>query len=237
MVKVHSVTDTTLLIFPHAGGAPAYYAPLAREFSADVRCIAVPYPGRGGMHDVASLNSIEDLADRLGAKLTPERVGTGRVAFFGHSMGALVAFETARRFAAAGRPVDALFVSACAAPGHSGFDDLDDSDEALLAKAAAMTGIDRQLLVHEEFAARILPTLRGFRAITQYRVPDEVVLATPLRAYAATDDVIATVESMRQWEVRTSAEFTLRSFDGHHFYVDDHAAALASDVEGALRTR
>lgn len=228
---MHSVSTATLFIFPHAGGAPSYYAPFAQRFSPAIRRIAVPYPGRGGTHDVSSLDGIEQLVDRLWRKLSPETVGDGPIAFFGHSMGALVAFETARRFAAQGRAVDALFVSACAAPGHSGFDDIGGTDDALLAAAASMTGIDPRLLAHEEFAPRILPTLRGFQAITRYRAPAEAVLECPIHAYAGTNDEIATVESMRHWVDRTSRTFDLTTFEGHHFYLEECAADLAADIE------
>lgn len=235
VIKVHTVSTATLFIFPHAGGAPSYYVPFAQEFSSDLRRIAIPYPGRGGAHDVSSLDGIESLVDRLWRKLSPDTVGDGPIAFFGHSMGALVAFETACRFGAQGRAVDALFVSACAAPGHSGFDDVADSDDALLAAAAAMTGIDPQLLAHEEFASRILPTLRGFQAITRYRAPADAVLDCPIQAYVAADDAIATTDNMRHWADRTSRSFDMTTFGGHHFYLEEHAAELAAAIEGRLR--
>ncbi|TWS19922.1 thioesterase [Tsukamurella asaccharolytica] len=228
------MSTTTLLLFPHAGGAPTYYAPFAREFTPAVRRIAVPYPGRSGTHDIATLDGIEALADELWRKVSPETLGDTRVAFFGHSMGALVGFEMARRFAAAGSPIDGLFVSACAAPGHSGFDDVEDSDEGLIAAAATMTGIDPALLAHEEFSARILPTLRGFRAITRYRPGASAALACPIRAYAGSEDVIATSERMVPWAERTTADFGLRGFTGHHFYLADHLSDLAGDVEATL---
>ncbi|GIZ99331.1 MULTISPECIES: thioesterase II family protein [Tsukamurella] len=224
-----------LFLFPHAGGAPSYYVPLAREFTSGVRRIAVPYPGRDGAHDVATLSSIEELVDGLWRKLSPERVDDGSpIAFFGHSMGSLVAFEMARRFAEAGRPVDALFVSACAAPGHAGFDDVADSDDGLLGAAASMTGIDAALLEHDAFASRILPTLRGFRAITRYRAPDEAVLNCPIRAYVGESDEIATVNNMSKWASRTVSGFGMRIFTGHHFYLSDHLATLAADIETSL---
>ena len=107
---------TTLYVFPHAGGSPKYYVPFAKAFTSDVKRIAVQYPGRDGSHDLGSFKTIPDLAERV-TDLLPA-THDGPVAFFGHSMGALVAFEVARRFEAAGRPVSALFVSASAAPGR-----------------------------------------------------------------------------------------------------------------------
>ena len=78
--------------------------------------------------------------------LSPLDQSDGKVAFFGHSMGALLAFEVSRRFEVAGNPISALFVSASAAPARVTED--------------------------EEFAAKILPTLRGrLKAISKYDCP------------------------------------------------------------------
>ena len=68
-------------------------------------------------------------------------------------MGALVAFEVALRFQAAGTPVAALFVSACAAPGHMGYEYLQGSDDDLLKAVADATGAKSEFLAEEKFAA------------------------------------------------------------------------------------
>ncbi|MDF0529303.1 alpha/beta fold hydrolase [Tsukamurella sp. 8F] len=227
-------TLATLYVFPHAGGSPSYYVPLAAAFGPDVRVVGVPYPGRGGAHDVAGLTGIEALADAVSARLSPATAAEGPIAFFGHSMGALVAFETACRFESAGRAVDGLFVSACAAPGESGFDVAAD-DAELLDAAARMTGADPALLRSEEFSARILPTLRGFQAITAYRPDAARRVTSAIRAYSGETDEIATAERMSGWAARTSGYLGLRSFPGHHFYLGDHAGDVAADIEATLR--
>ena len=109
-----------LYIFPHAGGSAEYYVPFAKAFASDIKRIAVRYPGRGGNHDLGSFTSITDLADKVCQMLKPPESPDEKVAFFGHSMGGLLAFEVARRFEAAGSPIAALFVSAAAAPGRVG---------------------------------------------------------------------------------------------------------------------
>src|SRR3954467_3044615 len=119
-----------LYIFPHAGGSAQYYVPFANAFSSDIKRMAVQYPGQHGTHDLASFTSIETLADGVCQKLSPS-LSDGEIAFFGHSMGALVAFEVANRCGAGGRPIAALFVSACAAPGRIGYEYIPESDRGL----------------------------------------------------------------------------------------------------------
>lgn len=224
----------TLFIFPHAGGSAQFYVPFAKAFSADVKRVAVQYPGRNGTHDVAGFTGIPDLADQVYAMIgTPDR-SPGPVALFGHSMGGLVAFEVARRFEADSNPVAALFISACAAPGRVGFDYIPEHDRGLLDAVAQMTGVNRDFLDHEEFAARILPTVRGLRAITDYECPPDATVSCPIFAFFGDDDEVATAEKVQPWSQRTTADFGAREFDGHHFYLTEHVAALAEDIESKL---
>ncbi len=227
------VTASTLYIFPHAGGSAGFYVPFARSFTSDVKRVAVQYPGKKGSQDLASFRGIPDLAQTVVAKLPPAEPDTG-LALFGHSMGALVAFETARLLEEAGRTVEALFVSACAAPGRSGYDYIRESDRGLLDAVSEMTGVDPALLDSEEFQSRILPTLRGFKAITAYECPPDATISCPIHAYYADDDEVATAEKVRPWAERTSAQFTMREFSGHHFYLTDHLPELVSDIEDKL---
>jgi surfactin synthase thioesterase subunit len=139
--------------------------PFAKSFSSDVKCIAVRYPGRRGTHDLASFTSISDLAERACQLLAPGDQVDGKVAFFGHSMGALVAFDVARRFEAAGKPIAALFVSACAAPGEIGYDYIPESDRGLLDAVSAMTGANPEFLENEESRRRFCPHFAGSRPL------------------------------------------------------------------------
>src|SRR5882757_6660300 len=146
-----------LYIFPHAGGSAEYYVPFAKAFASDIKRVAVRYPGRGGNHDLGSFTTISDLADMVCQMIKPPDNPDEKVAFFGHSMGGLLAFEVARRFEAAGSPIAALFVSAVAAPGRVGYEHIPESDQGLLDAVSQMTGVNPEFLENEEFAASILP--------------------------------------------------------------------------------
>jgi surfactin synthase thioesterase subunit len=221
----------TLYIFPHAGGSAEYYVPFAKAFSSDIKRVAVRYPGRAGTHDLGSFTSIADLADKV-CRMLPPPDASDTVAFFGHSMGGLLAFEVARRFEEAGNPIAALFVSACAAPGRVGYEHIPESDRGLLDAVSQMTGVNPEFLENEEFAANILPTLRGLKAISKYDCPPDATVSCPIFAFLGEDDEVATPEKMSHWSERTTSEFSLRAFPGHHFYLTDHIPELVSDIEG-----
>lgn len=225
------VSTVKLYIFPHAGGSAQYYVPFAKAFSADVKRIAVQYPGPRGTHDLASFTSIPDLADEVIQTLGPLDRSEAEVAFFGHSMGALLAFEVARRLEAAGSQIAALFVSACAAPGRIGYDYIPESDRGLLDAVSEMTGVKPEFLENEDFAVKILPTLRGLKAIANYECPPDATVSCPIFAFLGDDDEVATFEKVLPWSQRTTSEFAARVFAGHHFYLNDHLPELVGDIE------
>ncbi len=228
-----------LYIFPHAGGSAQFYAPFAKAFSTDIKCIAIQYPGRGGNHDLGSFTSIPDLADRVWRMLSAQQDIGAQVGLFGHSMGGLLAFEVARRFEGQANPVAALFVSACAAPGRIGYEYIPESDRGLLSAVSEVTGVNPEFLENEEFAAKILPTLRGLKAISKYDCPPDATVSCPIFAFLGDDDEVATYEKVAPWAERTSSDFSARVFSapGHHFYLNDHLTDLVDDVEQKFSSR
>ncbi len=216
-----------LYIFPHAGGSAEFYVPFAKAFASDIKRVAVRYPGRGGNHDLGSFTTISDLADKVCQMIKPPEDPDEKIAFFGHSMGGLLAFEVARRFEQAGSPIAALFVSAVAAPGHVGYEHIPESDRGLLDAVSEMTGVNPEFLENEEFAASILPTLRGPQGDLEIRLPARVrsCRARSRRSWATTTKS----PPPRRFDLgseRTTSEFTMRVFPGHHFYLTDHIAEL-----------
>ncbi|KGI68353.1 alpha/beta fold hydrolase [Mycolicibacterium rufum] len=234
------MTQPRLFIFPHAGGSAQYYVPFAKTFTTDVKRTAVQYPGQRGKQDFASFTSLPALADEVVTMVSPDKIGGAHgdpIFFFGHSMGGLLAFEVARRFEAAGRPIGALFVSAVAAPGHVGYEDIPDDDDGLLAAVSTMTGANPEFMKNPEFAAAILPTLRGLKAIANYRCPPEVTLSSPIHAFYGDDDEIATAAKVKPWADRTTSDFTATELPGHHFYLNDHLGEVVPAIERTIWAR
>jgi pyochelin biosynthesis protein PchC len=81
-----------LVCFPHAGGAASAFLPFTRRLDADVEVLAVQYPGRQDRRGEPFVDSVNGLVDGLLPALLTR--ADRPLAFFGHSMGATVAFET-----------------------------------------------------------------------------------------------------------------------------------------------
>ncbi|MFJ7201241.1 MULTISPECIES: thioesterase II family protein [unclassified Streptomyces] len=231
-----------LLCFPHAGGSASGYIPLATEVTGTVEALVVQYPGR---HD----RFAEPFAERFGvvvdavlASLPPS--GGRPLLLFGHSMGALLAFETAQRLAAEGREPAALFVSGSEGPSLPRRSRLPESpsDDDLIREMRLLSGTDEELLTHPEILELALPPLRADYAMLSARtyVPGPP-LHCPVVALTGDSDPRVSVEGAQAWEREAEGPFERHVLPGGHFFLNDHlpyvADLVASHVPGrAART-
>lgn len=221
-----------LVCFPHAGGSASYYQRLSAELSPSVDVLAVQYPGRMGRHREAVVDNLDRLVDLLVEPVLG--LGGQTPAFFGHSMGAVVAFEVARRLAV---PPAALFVSGRVAPPRSRYTPPHLlSDEHMLAELREFQATDLRLLDHPKARELMMPVLRGdYRAIETYQYRPGPALDCPIAVFAGSDDPVAPVEDTRPWRDQCTGEFCLRVFSGGHFFLNDHLPEIARDVRDRLR--
>ncbi|MEW5352131.1 MULTISPECIES: thioesterase II family protein [unclassified Streptomyces] len=222
-----------LVALPHAGGSASYFHPLSAALGDDVEVLAVQYPGRQDRRHEALVPSVHDLADHIARALMP---WAGPIALFGHSMGATVAYEVARRLQQCGSPAAALIVSARRAPSverADGFHELD--DDALLREVLLLGGSDAALALDEELLQLTLPVLRNdFRAVAAYRCTHTEPLTTPITALVGSDDPRVSVAEVGEWRRHTDEAFSLRVFDGGHFYLAEHAGAVIEVLRSTL---
>lgn len=224
----------TLVCFPHAGGAASYYLPLLRPLSPGLDVLVAEYPGRGDRWAERLVPTITELADRLADVL--RAAGYQRVALFGHSMGALIAYEVALRMSRDGGPPEHLFVSGRRAPGRyrtGGIHEL--GDAALTAELRALGGTHDAVLNHPALVRMIMPAVRNdIHAAETYRHDPGHRLNCPVTALTGDRDPHASRSDSLAWRRLTTGRFDLRMFSGGHFYLASHHRAVAAVITGAL---
>lgn len=224
----------TLCCFPHAGGSASYYLPLSAALAPDVRVLVAQYPGRQDRYAEPPLRTIAELADRLAAEVLPH---TERpFAFFGHSMGAIVAFEVTRRLT--DRLPTVLFVSGRRAPSHV----RDETvhllpDDALLAEMLRLDGTDADVVLDDELVRLILPALRAdYQAIETYRDGRDATVGCDVVALTGVDDPKTSAADAEAWQRHTTAGFEPHRFPGGHFYLAGRWPEVADVLRGPLAT-
>jgi surfactin synthase thioesterase subunit len=218
-----------LLCLPHAGGAATWFLPVARALAPDVDVLAVQYPGRQDRHLEPAVTDVAELAESIVAGLPAE--DRRPLGLLGHSMGASVAFEIARRIDPA-----VLFVSGRGAPHRirdGGIHLLPRQD--LIAHLRRLGGSVAEVLDDADLLELVLPAIRSdYRAAETYRYRPGPPLRCAVRAFAGADDPSAPAAEMQHWSGYTTGSFELREFRGGHFFLADHLPAVLAVISGDL---
>lgn len=211
-----------LLCLPHAGGAASSFFELSKALAPMIEVLAVQYPGRQDRRTEPVLTDIGALADAVVAAVRYE--SDQPLAIFGHSMGAVIGFEVARRLERAGAPPSVLIVSARRAPDatsqrtqlHAR------TDAEVIAELRTLSGTRDDFLGDEEIVRMIMPAIRGdYTAVETYRYVEGQVLSCPVHAFVGDSDPRVQPGEVHGWAAHTSSAFDVKVFSGGHFYLHD----------------
>lgn len=225
-----------LYCLPYAGAGHTAYRHWRPLLSDQLELALAKLPGRGDRYKDPRPASIAELADQIADAIASQ--GPHRFALFGHSMGALTAFEVARRLVQRhGLAPEALFVSGRRAPTAPGSLSkvLQLDDDGFLAHVRAMGGFPDELLAHEEAVAFFLPIIRAdFVWVDQHRHQPGPPLPCPIAVFGGTNDGSAPVELLAGWSQETNAGCSTELYEGGHFFLFPHQQAVLARVQQQL---
>lgn len=232
----HGDTAVRLVCFPHAGGSASFFHSVALKLPANVDVVALQYPGRQDRRREPTIDDIGEYTDQITPVL--ETMSSKPTVFFGHSMGAVLAFEVARRLerASANAP-RSLIASGRRGPSTYREETVHLRDDSgIIDEIKLLNGTNAALLGDEEILRMALPAIRSdYRAIETYTCRPEYKVRCPITVLIGDSDPKTTVEEAQSWQRHTTSPFRLRTFSGGHFYLSDHQSEVTAEIETELR--
>ncbi|WP_051645236.1 thioesterase domain-containing protein [Labrenzia sp. DG1229] len=230
-----------LYVFPHAGGTATGMRHWSEIFAPQIELRVVEAPGRDRTYIKApEMIDVMEMASLLAGDISREQfeAAVTDYAFLGHSLGALLAFETARQMnrSKMKMPVH-LFVCGHRAPHLPAKRDiihnLDDAafDQAL----STLGGTPPEIMESADLLDLIRPTLRrDIRAAEIYNCDNSALLNIPITAFGGSSDSFVTFSEIREWQRWTTNRFSFAMFEGGHFFLEDRLEELANRVSKSL---
>ncbi|AQS72411.1 thioesterase II family protein [Streptomyces pactum] len=223
-----------LVCFPHAGGSASFYHPVSARFAPVADVISLQYPGRQDRRKEPCVEDLGRLADLVAERLLA--LDDRPSVFFGHSMGAALAFETAWRLEQKGAGPRTVIASGRRAPSTTRAEEVHlRDDDGIVAEMKRLNGTAAGVLGDEEILRMALPALRGdYRAIETYSCPPDRRVRCGVTVLTGDGDPLTTAEEAERWRDHTEGPFRLRVFTGGHFFLTQHLTAVNGEIAAAL---
>lgn len=227
--------ELRLFCFPFAGGGASVFARWGHLLPNRIEVTAVQPPGREERLGEPAFRRADQLIDELLPRLAP--MADRPYALFGHSMGAFLAYETARALSARDRPPVHLFVSAQRAP-HLPLNrptSYDLPDARFEARLRALNGTDDAALESRELMELLLPLLRSdFELSETYVRRVQAQIDCPITVFGGASDAEVDRHGLAAWEEVTRGPVRIEMFDGDHFFLRPHVRELLQIIDTAL---
>ncbi len=227
--------EVRLFCFPYGGSGPGIFRHWPERLSDSIEAIGILYPGRESRSMESLVPDIEQLAEAMLPGMLPYLEKP--FALFGHSLGALLSFELARRLADSHNiHPEHLFVAGATAPHYPVEKPIHHlSDEQFLTALIGMRGMPDAILANHRLLEYALPIIRNdFAACANYQPQSGTKLACGLTAFAGKDDPRARLARVEAWQQYTAAGFTQQVFSGGHFFIHDREQDILASINAEL---
>jgi surfactin synthase thioesterase subunit len=225
-----------MFCLPYAGGGASVYRNWESALRPAAEVLAVQLPGREERFMEPRYYSIVRLVDALMEAEDGEGWFDPPHVLFGHSMGAKIAFETARRLEGQGRPPALLIVSGSRPVNTPVSRRISDLPDALFnEELRRLAGTPEEILKEEEFMLIYRTILRADFAMDETYFSD-TVLNVPITAFAGVEDSEVSAADIAGWKSLTTAGFSSRMTEGDHFFLKKHEERFLGLIRQELVT-
>lgn len=217
-----------LFCFPYAGGGASIYSPWAFQIPEQIEVYGIQYPGRENRLREPPLTNLSELVQILAPLLAP--LLDRPFAFFGHSLGGIIAYELIRhlRSTYAREPL-CFFASACRAPHlplrrepvhHLPY-------SSLVNVLRDFRGTPEAILQNKELMDLLLPVLRAdMKMFETYTWTPGTPLACRIVAFGGRQDREVRSAEIEGWREHTAHSFLVKMFAGGHFFLQNERQEL-----------
>lgn len=218
-------SNSRLYCFSCAGGNASDYSTWQSKIGPQIEICAIQLPGRGSRFGEAMYESVHHLAYDIAIEISKDTFSP--FSLFGHSLGALVAFEVTRALARLGKvQPELLFVAGCDAPKNrrstKSLHLLSDSE--LILKLRDYNGTPPEVLENQELMKLVLPTIRSdFSLADSYKYLAEEPSNIPIIVMSGKKDEHVEPNLIESWGEETSKSCRLYWFEHGHFFVQSEA--------------
>jgi medium-chain acyl-[acyl-carrier-protein] hydrolase len=229
--------ELKMFCFPYAGGTSSVFSKWANLLPSDVQVIPAELPGRGPRLQESPFLSVPALIDDLLVAILP--LLDKPFVLFGHSMGAVIAFELSRALCRRhNRGPKALFVAGRRAP------QVPSSEPAtyhlpkgeFIKELIELDGTPKEVIENDELMEVMIPMLRADFQLTQtYEYSVAPPLRCPITAYGGLQDHHVPRETLLPWQDMTSSKFSLHMLPGDHFFIRSSQDLLLRSLARELR--
>jgi len=221
------VKEFNLFMIPYAGGSSSVYRKWKKDFSKNINVVFLELSGRGSRYReplyLHLKDTVDDIYNQILDVTTHSRKG---YAFFGHSMGALIAYELAYKIQESSiQNPDYLFISGHMPPHlRKQTDRYKMPDNKFLKEIIKLGGSSKALLESTELADIILPILKAdmqsVETYEHYQRPKK--LNIDMHIFNGEKDITTINHLIKEWSIFTERNCYVNHFKGNHFFIDDN---------------
>jgi len=229
----------SLFCFPYAGGGIVAYHAWKNILHPDIALLRMQLPGRETRLREKPFTSFFPLIEELVSAIAPWL--DSPFVFYGHSLGALIAFEVARMLRDRGKPLPLhLFISSFRAPHLPDPDQMISKlpENQFIERLKQYDGIAPAIVANSELMGIYLPILKAdFSILSSYHYTQKAPLPCPITAFAGLSDPKISAEEIAEWQDHTTGGYNSHFFPGGHFFINESQSEMLAHMNRYLDQR